>query len=109
MKANYELITDNLLDLAHGESAGDLWRQVIKGAFEGQDQVVIEAQQRMLGNRTFDEAGPVLFASDAAAQRGRKKLAKLIREQLAPKPQNVSLQDLRRRVGVTCSPILPVV
>jgi vanillate O-demethylase monooxygenase subunit len=90
-------------------AADELWRQVIKGAFEGQDQVVIEAQQRMLGTRSFEEANPVMFASDVAAQRARKLLARLVEKQVAPTPQNAPLHELRRTVGDTCSPILPVV
>lgn len=90
-------------------AAGELWRQVIKGAFEGQDQVVIEAQQRMLGQRRFEEADPVMFASDVAAQRTRKLLARLIKNQASPAPENPSLGALRRRHGDSCSPILPVV
>lgn len=90
-------------------AAGELWRQVIKGAFEGQDQVVIEAQQRMLGTRTLEEAGPVMFASDVAAQRARKLLARLVKENTTPQPRNAALHELRRRVADTHTPVLPVV
>jgi phenylpropionate dioxygenase-like ring-hydroxylating dioxygenase large terminal subunit len=90
-------------------AAGELWRQVIKGAFEGQDQIVIEAQQRMLGTRRFEEADPVMFASDVAAQRARKLLAKLVDAQTAPAPENADLKALRGRVQDSRAPILPVV
>ncbi|MGQ0700624.1 MAG: Rieske 2Fe-2S domain-containing protein [Panacagrimonas sp.] len=90
-------------------AAGELWRQVIKGAFEGQDQVVIEAQQRILGTRSLEEAEPVMFASDVAAQRARKLLAKLVAQQAAPAPDNTSLRALRGKVGETRSPVLPIV
>lgn len=90
-------------------AAGELWRQVIKGAFEGQDQVVIEAQQRMLGTRTLEQADPVMFASDVAAQRARKLLARLVADQSVPVPDNTPLHALRRDVGHTRNPILPVV
>lgn len=90
-------------------AAGELWRQVIKGAFEGQDQIVIEGQQRMLGSRSFEEADPVMFASDVAAQRARKLLARLISDNLEPRPQNAALGELRHRVADTCNPILPIV
>ncbi|WP_293389376.1 aromatic ring-hydroxylating dioxygenase subunit alpha [Nevskia sp.] len=90
-------------------AAGELWRQVIKGAFEGQDQVVIEAQQRMLGDRSFEEVDPVMFASDAAAQRARKLLARLREQQAVPRPENPVLSSLRQQHGQSRSPILPVV
>lgn len=90
-------------------AAGELWRQVIKGAFEGQDQVVIEAQQRMLGTRGFEDANPVMFASDVAAQRARKLLAKLVKDRALPQPQNAALHELRQRVGESCTPVLPIV
>ena len=90
-------------------AAGELWRQVIKGAFEGQDQVIIEAQQRMLGTRRFEDADPVMFASDVAAQRARKLLAKLVSQQATPTPDNAPLRELRAQVGNSCNPILPVV
>ena len=44
-----------------------------------------------------------------AAQRARRLLARLIREQAAPAPKNPSLQELRQRVGTSSAPILPVV
>ena len=90
-------------------TAGELWRQVIKGAFEGQDQVIIEAQQRMLGTRTLKEANAVMFSSDTAALRARRELAKLVEHQTIPAPANSLLRSLRERVGDTRSPILPVV
>lgn len=90
-------------------AAGDLWRQVIKGAFEGQDQVVIEAQQRMLGARSLEEAGPVMFASDVAAQRARKLLARLIERNAMPEPGNSELRELRRSVSDSAAPVRPIV
>lgn len=90
-------------------AAGEMWRQVIKGAFEGQDQVIIEAQQRMLGETAFDDAKPVLFASDVAAQRARKLLAKLLADQVTPTPDNAPLHELRHTVGNSRAPVLPVV
>ncbi len=90
-------------------AAGELWRQVIKQAFEGQDQVVIEAQQRLLGNRELDDVRPVMFASDAAAIRARKQLARLIRDNAVPTPENPNLAGLRTNAGMTRSPVLPAV
>tara|TARA_R110000787_G_scaffold215561_1_gene324640 strand:+ start:28 stop:1140 length:1113 start_codon:yes stop_codon:yes gene_type:complete len=90
-------------------AAGELWRQVIKGAFEGQDQVIIEAQQRMLGSRTLEEANPVMFASDAAAQRARKLLARLRQGNTVPAPQNPELRKQRARSELSCAPITPAV
>ena len=90
-------------------AAGETWRQIIKGAFEGQDKIIIEAQQRILGSRSLEETDPVMFASDAAAQRARKLLAKLIAEQATPKPNNHPIQQLRQNLSGTQSPVLPVV
>ncbi|MBL6751949.1 MAG: aromatic ring-hydroxylating dioxygenase subunit alpha [Nevskia sp.] len=90
-------------------AAGMLWREVIKQAFEGQDQVIIEAQQRMLGAQSLEQAGPVMFASDAAAQRARKRLAELVRKDAVPAPQNPDLSALRQRGAQSRSPILPAV
>lgn len=90
-------------------AAGELWRQVIKGAFEGQDQVIIEAQQRMLGERTLEEVEPVMFASDVAAQRARKLLARLVDAGATPSPQNPDLRAQRRASYQTAAPITPAV
>lgn len=90
-------------------AAGELWRQFIKGAFEGQDQVIIEAQQRMLGERSLEEADPVMFASDAAAQRARKLLARLVDRQATPAPDHPALRSLRHGNLSSRSPVLPVV
>ena len=90
-------------------AAGDLWRQVIKGAFEGQDQVIIEAQQRMLGTRSLEDANAVMFASDVAAQRARKLLASLIDKGVVPDPQNPDLRGQRRASELTAAPITPAV
>jgi vanillate O-demethylase monooxygenase subunit len=63
----------------------------------------------MLGTRTLEEANPVMFASDVAAQRARRLLARLVADQSSPSPDNAPLQQLRRDVGRTCNPIQPVV
>ncbi len=89
--------------------AGEQWRQIIKAAFEGQDQIVIEAQQRMMGTRSLEEMRPVMFASDVAAQRARKSLAKMIAVQAVPAPQNPSLAAQRERGAVSRVPVMPVV
>ena len=77
--------------------------------FDAQDQVVIEAQQRLLGNRELDDVRPVMFASDAAAIRARKQLARLIRDNAVPTPENPNLAGLRTNAGMTRSPVLPAV
>ncbi|MGQ0700625.1 MAG: Rieske 2Fe-2S domain-containing protein [Panacagrimonas sp.] len=90
-------------------AADEFWRQVTKGAFEGQDKPVIEAQQRMLGTRSLEEAGAVMFASDTSAQRARKRLAALVAANTAPQPRNPELAQLRERDGASTSPVLPAV
>ncbi len=90
-------------------AAGELWRQVIKGAFEGQDQVIIEAQQRMLGQRMLEDMKPVMFSSDVAAQRARTLLARLIADDDTPAPENPLLGELRHKVANSCQPVMPAV
>lgn len=89
-------------------AAGEFWREAIKAAFEGQDEPMIEAQQRMLGTRTLEEAGPVLFDADAAAMRARRVLAQLIAEEAngkLPQPVNPLLSELRHKHRETRSPV----
>lgn len=90
-------------------AAGEMWRMSVKGAFEGQDQVIIEAQQRVLGSRSFEEAHPVMFSIDSGAQRARKLLSKLIAEEAAPTPANPALLTQRRKTGATREPVEPAV
>lgn len=49
--------------------------------FEQQDKVVLEAQQRRLGNRSFSDAKPVLLSVDAASVRMRRIVDKLIADE----------------------------
>lgn len=88
-------------------AAGEQWQQIIHAAFEGQDQVVIEAQQRMLGSRRLEDMNPVMFASDAGAQRARRVLAKLIEESGLPAPQNLNIAEQRKLSDRTASPVIP--
>lgn len=89
------------------EAAGDQWRANIKAAFEGQDKIVIEAQQRMLGTRSLEEVDAVMFASDVAAQRARRLLATMIKNDERSTPQNPALHEQRQRSEPSCSPVLP--
>ncbi|WP_043285941.1 aromatic ring-hydroxylating dioxygenase subunit alpha [Paraburkholderia oxyphila] len=59
-------------------AAGEAWVAAIDGAFSGQDKPMLEAQQRMIGNRDLWELNPVLIPADAGAVRARRKLAALI-------------------------------
>lgn len=59
-------------------SVDEFWEKSIKVAFEQQDKGIVEAQQRMMGERSFDELGPVVIAADAPAVRARRTLRKLI-------------------------------
>lgn len=90
-------------------AADAMWEMSIKGAFEGQDQVIIEAQQRMIGERDLEDCKPVMLAIDSAAQRARKLLAKLIAESAAPTPDNPPLAEQRRTTGPSCAPVQPAV
>jgi len=56
----------------------DLWNNAIDHAFVHQDKPMIEAVQRMMGDRTYEEMGPVLFSIDAGASRPRRVLRELI-------------------------------
>lgn len=86
-------------------AAGQRWEQIINLAFEGQDKVMIEAQQKALGRRSIDELDPVLLLSDGGVQRARRVLASLIQEQSAPGPTNPSLA-LQRKVD-SSGPVTP--
>jgi phenylpropionate dioxygenase-like ring-hydroxylating dioxygenase large terminal subunit len=91
-------------------AAGDFWRVAIKGAFEGQDQPMIEAQQRMMGSRTVDEMQPVMIAADAAGVRARRVLAKLVAEQdkgTLPQPKNPPLAECREAGLGSVQPVAP--
>lgn len=50
-----------------------------------------------------------MFASDVAAQRVRKLLARLIDRGIVPDPQNADLREQRRASERTSAPILPAV
>lgn len=89
--------------------ADEFWRQSIKIAFEGQDEVVIEAQQRMIGRRRLEEMQPVLLSCDAAAQRARRVLGGLIAEDAIPAPTNPSLQRARLESDSSQLPVTPAV
>lgn len=92
--------------------ADEFWRQAIKAAFEGQDEPMIEAQQRNLGRRTIEEAQSIMISSDAAAMRARRVLAKLIAseaEGALPIPKNPVLADLRREGRDSRQPVAPAV
>ena len=93
-------------------SADEFWRQAIKAAFEGQDEPMLEAQQRMLGTRTLDEAQPVMISVDAASTRARRVLAKLMADEVAgvpAKPSNPPLANLRVEGAQSRQPVAPAV
>lgn len=90
-------------------AADEFWRMSIKDAFEGQDEVIIEAQQRMLGKRLLEDMNPVFFSIDTAAQRARRVLAKLIAEEAPGSPQNPSLVEQRRSSEKSSLPVTPAV
>lgn len=85
------------------------WMASIDGAFVGQDKPMIEAQQRMLGERTLDEMRPVLIPADKAAGKAHRHLQKLIGALTPPMPGGVSLSALQREAKGSASPVNPVV
>ena len=93
-------------------SAGDAWCEAIDGAFNGQDKPMIEAQQKMMGQRTFEELSPVLLTSDSGAMRVRRVLTNLIKAQeggTIPEPALLSLKKLLTEPGKKTDRITPVV
>ena len=50
-----------------------MWRAAIEVAFVGQDKPILEQQQRMMGQRTLDDMGPVMASADVAATRARPR------------------------------------
>lgn len=60
---------------------GDAWSKAIEIAFEGQDKPMLEAVQRMMGNRSFDDMDPVMLQPDAGAVRCRRIISKLLADE----------------------------
>lgn len=94
------------------DAAGEAWVQAIDMAFDGQDRPMIEAQQRMMGDKTFDELDPVLLISDSGSMRVRRILTDLIEKQTngaPPEPALLSLNTLLDESCVDNGVIKPVV
>jgi phenylpropionate dioxygenase-like ring-hydroxylating dioxygenase large terminal subunit len=62
-------------------------------AFAGQDKPMIEAVQRMMGGRSFEEMRPVLVSSDGPAMRARRILRGMIAAEQAAGSSDASPQD----------------
>ncbi|MGN5478155.1 Rieske 2Fe-2S domain-containing protein [Cupriavidus basilensis] len=54
------------------EAANAQWHEIIKLAFDGQDKPMIEAQQRVLGERDIEDMNPVMFSADTGSMRARR-------------------------------------
>lgn len=92
------------------DAEGDqFWHDVIKLAFNEQDQPMIEAQQRTLGATSLPDAGPVLFGIDRAPHRVRKVLAELISSDAAPRSENPSTIELFIALRDAPTPVAPCV
>lgn len=92
-------------------AVSEAWTRAIDAAFAGQDKPIIEAQQRMMGTRTFEELDPVLLGTDSGPMRCRRLLRKLIDAQpggALPEPRNPPLSTLYDDVRATV-PVRPAV
>jgi vanillate O-demethylase monooxygenase subunit len=73
-------------DFSQGDAAIDeMLRQAIDTAFVQQDEPMLEAVQRNMGARRFDEMKPLLLSIDAGAVRARRLLAGILRTESQPK------------------------
>lgn len=78
--------------------------QIMEGihlAFEQQDEPMIEAQQKMMGDKEFHELNPILLASDAGPIRVRRVLQNLIKGDDVPKPTRSNLVENMSTVADT--------
>lgn len=90
----------------------ELWKSSIDGAFAHQDQPIIEAQQRMIGDRDVDDMKPVAIPADISGGKARRMLRRLIAKQEAgeiARPGHRPLKDLIAESMETANPVLPVV
>lgn len=59
------------------------WEQAIEGAFGGQDQPMLEAVQRMMGDRSFEAMKPIHIEPDTGGLRCRRVVSKLLSQETA--------------------------
>lgn len=95
------------------EKVDDFWHEAIKVAFEEQDKNMFESQQRLMGDRTFEELDPIIIAPDAAAMRARRVLAKLIADENNGLPVKLDSRggsplDLLKTHKESANPVEPV-
>lgn len=90
----------------------EFWRSSIDGAFVGQDKPIIEAQQRMLGNRTIDDMRPVAIPADISGGKARRVLQRLIKADAdgsGPKIGHRAIAGLVKDGAGTSNPVAPAV
>lgn len=90
----------------------EFWQFSIDGAFVGQDQPMIEAQQRMLGARSIEEMSPVAIPADIPGGKARRVLKRLIAQEAdgsVPTPGHSPLQELIAKSVGTHEPVVPAV
>lgn len=90
----------------------ELWRASIDGAFVHQDQPIIEAQQRMIGNRDIEEMKPVAIPADISGGKARRMLKRLRAAEAEggiARPGHRPLRELIAAGAQTADPIAPVV
>lgn len=82
MKANYELIIDNVMDLSHIDHVhGEIITMKIQAmhtAFETEDGPIIQAVHEEMGTTDFFSLNPVLMSNDVAPVKVRRLLKRLI-------------------------------
>lgn len=98
--------------LTKDEQVSGFFEQSVTRAFTLQDQPMIEAQQRILGDRSIEEMRPVAIQADVAIGKARRKLKQLIQQEAegrVPTPGHKALMELVRANSGASAPILPVV
>ncbi|HKT54949.1 MAG TPA: aromatic ring-hydroxylating dioxygenase subunit alpha [Caulobacteraceae bacterium] len=79
----HKMARDNFLD--DEEISAKIKATSLK-AFAGEDKPMIEAQQRYMGDQSFEALNPVLLPSDAAASRARRVLDAKLQAQASARP-----------------------
>jgi phenylpropionate dioxygenase-like ring-hydroxylating dioxygenase large terminal subunit len=89
------------------------WQGSIDYAFAVQDKPMIEAQQRMIGDRHVEDMNPVAIPADLAGAKARRMLARLrtaeAKGEARPALGGSALNELLKSAADSANPVLPVV
>ncbi len=94
------------------QDISDFFRSSIERAFADQDQPMIEAQQRVLGDRSIGDLSPVALPADISLAKARRALRRLMASEAeggVPRPGHSPLTELIALSATTHQPVAPVV